>query len=110
MLISPHRALRPWLGQVEKVTPPTRPAYDSACYLCPGNERAGGVRNPPYAETFVFDNDFAALLPGAPRPLARRHGGGVDPPRDRRVGRAVRGARRARRHRPRADLREQGRD
>ena len=37
--------------------------YDPKCYLCPGNERAGGVRNPPYTETFAFDNDFAALLP-----------------------------------------------
>jgi UDPglucose--hexose-1-phosphate uridylyltransferase len=66
VLVSPHRAKRPWLGQVEKVTPQQRPAYDPKCYLCPGNERAGGVRNPKYDGTFVFDNDFAALLPDAP--------------------------------------------
>jgi UDPglucose--hexose-1-phosphate uridylyltransferase len=63
VLVSPHRAKRPWLGQVEKKPVPSLPKYDPACYLCPGNERAGGVRNPPYTGTFVFDNDFAALLP-----------------------------------------------
>ncbi len=63
VLVSPHRAKRPWQGQVEKLPPDNRPAYDPACYLCPGNERAGGVRNPQYTGTFVFDNDFAALRP-----------------------------------------------
>ena len=63
VLVSPHRARRPWLGQVEKTAPGGLPAYDPACYLCPGNERAGGVRNPAYTDTYVFDNDFAALLP-----------------------------------------------
>src|SRR5512136_331538 len=63
VLVSPHRARRPWLGQVEKTPPEDLPAYDPACYLCPGNSRAGGVRNPKYTSTFVFDNDFAALLP-----------------------------------------------
>ena len=63
VLVSPHRAKRPWLGQVERVAPASRPAYDPTCYLCPGNERAGGVRNPEYTSTFVFDNDFAALKP-----------------------------------------------
>jgi UDPglucose--hexose-1-phosphate uridylyltransferase len=63
ILVSPHRAKRPWLGQVEKTPADARPAYDPTCYLCPGNERAGGMRNPDYTGTFVFDNDFAALLP-----------------------------------------------
>ena len=63
VLVSPHRAKRPWLGQVEKTPAKSLPEYDPACYLCPGNERAGGVRNPLYIGTFVFDNDFAALLP-----------------------------------------------
>ena len=62
VLVSPHRARRPWLGQVEKIPPENLPAYDPQCYLCPGNERAGGHRNPPYDSTFVFDNDFSALL------------------------------------------------
>ena len=63
ILVSPHRTQRPWLGQVEKTTPEYRPAYDPECYLCPGNERAGGKRNSQYDHTFVFDNDYAALLP-----------------------------------------------
>ena len=63
VLVSPHRAKRPWLGQVEKRPAQSLPEYDPTCYLCPGNERAGGVRNPAYTGTFVFDNDFAALLP-----------------------------------------------
>jgi UDPglucose--hexose-1-phosphate uridylyltransferase len=63
VLVSPHRARRPWLGQVEKKPPEDIPAYDPACYLCPGNSRAGGVHNPNYDSTFVFDNDFPALLP-----------------------------------------------
>ena len=63
ILVSPHRAKRPWLGQVEKTPADSLPAYDPTCYLCPGNERAGGLHNPGYTGTFVFDNDFAALLP-----------------------------------------------
>ncbi|PWB70871.1 MAG: galactose-1-phosphate uridylyltransferase [Anaerolineales bacterium] len=63
VLVSPHRAKRPWLGQVEKLAPETLPAYDPTCYLCPRNERAGGVHNPDYTGTYVFENDFAALLP-----------------------------------------------
>lgn len=66
VLVSPHRTDRPWQGQVEKLPPETRPAYDPKCYLCPGNERAGGVRNPHYETTFVFENDFAALRPDTP--------------------------------------------
>jgi UDPglucose--hexose-1-phosphate uridylyltransferase len=64
VLVSPHRTQRPWLGQVDQAPGQTRPAYDPSCYLCPGNERAGGARNPDYAGTFLFDNDFSALLPG----------------------------------------------
>lgn len=67
VLVSPHRTKRPWQGQVEKVPPQENPRYDPTCYLCPGNSRAGGVSNPPYASTFVFDNDFAALLPNVPQ-------------------------------------------
>ncbi len=63
VLVSPHRAKRPWLGQVEKLAPENLPAYDPTCYLCPRNERAGGVHNPDYTSTYVFENDFAALLP-----------------------------------------------
>lgn len=62
VLVSPQRTRRPWQGQVETRPPETLPAYDPDCYLCPGNARAGGFRNPDYAHTFVFDNDFPALL------------------------------------------------
>ncbi len=65
VLVSPHRTLRPWQGKVEKLPPENPPSYDPACYLCPGNARAGGAKNPRYDGTFVFDNDFAALLPDA---------------------------------------------
>jgi UDPglucose--hexose-1-phosphate uridylyltransferase len=64
--VSPHRLLRPWQGQVEDRPDEARPVYDPRCYLCPGNERAGGARNPAYTDTFVFTNDFAAVLPDAP--------------------------------------------
>jgi UDPglucose--hexose-1-phosphate uridylyltransferase len=67
VLVSPHRTARPWQGQVEKAQQESQPRYDPHCYLCPGNERAGGVRNPAYASTFVFDNDFAALKPDVTR-------------------------------------------
>jgi UDPglucose--hexose-1-phosphate uridylyltransferase len=66
VLVSPHRTQRPWQGQVEKTAPPRQPEYDPGCYLCPGNSRAGGIRNPDYTSTFVFDNDFAALKPDTP--------------------------------------------
>lgn len=67
VLVSPHRAKRPWQGQVERVPPAVRPAYDPTCYLCPGNTRANGEKNPDYTGTFAFDNDFPALLPSATR-------------------------------------------
>lgn len=66
VLVSPHRTKRPWLGQVEKAAPDNRPAYDPQCYLCPGNQRVGSDRNPKYDSTFVFTNDFSALLPDTP--------------------------------------------
>lgn len=66
MLVSPHRTQRPWLGQVETVPQTVQPAFDPACYLCPGNGRAGGARNPHYSDTFVFENDYPALLADLP--------------------------------------------
>ncbi|MCB0545565.1 MAG: galactose-1-phosphate uridylyltransferase, partial [Saprospiraceae bacterium] len=63
VLVSPHRNKRPWQGKVESAAADVRPSYDPACYLCPGNTRAGGQRNPQYRDTFVFTNDFAALKP-----------------------------------------------
>jgi UDPglucose--hexose-1-phosphate uridylyltransferase len=63
VLVSPHRNARPWHGQVEPASSDQRPAYDPDCYLCPGNARAAGATTPVYDTVFVFDNDFAALLP-----------------------------------------------
>ncbi len=63
VLVSPGRTNRPWQGQVEPAAPPSAPAYDPACYMCPGNARANGEKNPAYASTYVFTNDFAALRP-----------------------------------------------
>lgn len=59
---------RPWQGQVEPPQSAELPQYDPKCYLCPGNERAGGQRNDEYEETMTFVNDFAAVLP-PPMPL-----------------------------------------
>jgi UDPglucose--hexose-1-phosphate uridylyltransferase len=66
VLVSPHRTQRPWQGQVERAPSEKMGSYDAECYLCPGNARAGGVRNPQYTGTFVFDNDFAALKADTP--------------------------------------------
>ena len=66
VLVSPHRTRRPWRGEVDEGGAEQRVAYDPTCYLCPGNERAGGQRNPRYEHTFVFTNDFPALLPDTP--------------------------------------------
>lgn len=63
LLVSPQRTRRPWQGQMEASPLVQLPAYDPHCYLCPGNMRAGSMQNPPYQQTFVFPNDFAALLP-----------------------------------------------
>ncbi len=68
VLVSPHRAKRPWLGAAEAAGIDEAPAYDPACYLCPGNVRATGTHNPAYDGVYVFQNDFAALLPNTPAP------------------------------------------
>ncbi|WP_407704890.1 UDP-glucose--hexose-1-phosphate uridylyltransferase [Thalassotalea loyana] len=67
VLVSPHRAKRPWQGQVEANDAQPKEAYDDACYLCPGNPRVSGDVNPKYEKTYVFQNDFAALKPGTPK-------------------------------------------
>lgn len=66
VLVSPHRAKRPWQGQTEKSSQDERPSYDPECYLCPGNKRASGPVNDKYDSTFVFTNDFSALLEDTP--------------------------------------------
>lgn len=66
VLVSPHRSKRPWQGQVEKAAQEQRSQYDPTCYLCPGNTRANGEKNPDYTGTFAFTNDFSALLRDTP--------------------------------------------
>lgn len=66
VLVSPHRAKRPWQGQQEAAVDEQLPAYDPGCYLCAGNTRVSGDVNPPYTGTFVFTNDHAALMPEVP--------------------------------------------
>ena len=61
VIVSPHRNRRPWQGTIDAAPAESHAAYDPACYLCPGNARAGGARTPLYTSTFVFDNDFPAL-------------------------------------------------
>jgi len=69
ILVSPHRSKRPWKGQLEDTGfTVVRSDYDPECYLCPGNERYGGSWNPNYTNTFVFTNDFPALLEDCPKP------------------------------------------
>jgi UDPglucose--hexose-1-phosphate uridylyltransferase len=63
VLVSPHRAERPWRGLIEESQMRPEPEYDPSCYLCPGNPRAKGERNPFYSSTFVFENDYPALSP-----------------------------------------------
>jgi len=74
VVVSPNRTKRPWQGQQEKKTESGLPAYDPTCYLCPGNARAGGIKNPAYRTTFIFENDFAALKPGVPPVAAEQQG------------------------------------
>lgn len=66
VLVSPHRAKRPWQGQNETVNNEKRPEYDEKCYLCAGNTRINGEVNPKYNDVFVFTNDFAALQKDSP--------------------------------------------
>jgi UDPglucose--hexose-1-phosphate uridylyltransferase len=66
VLVSPHRTKRPWQGKTETPATEKRPSYDPTCYLCPGNQRADGSKNPSYTGTYVFTNDYSALLKDTP--------------------------------------------
>jgi UDPglucose--hexose-1-phosphate uridylyltransferase len=71
VLVSPHRNRRPWQGAQEPPDRTVLPAHDPSCYLCAGNARAGGQHNPAYTGTYVFGNDFAALLGNTPEAQQR---------------------------------------
>ena len=77
VLVSPHRATRPWQGELERVPTASAVTYDPNCYLCPGNDRAGGICNPQYRTTFVFENDFPALKPQTPHDRIDLEGKGL---------------------------------
>ena len=66
VLVSPHRAKRPWQGQVEPASHEVLSHYDESCFLCPTNHRINGAVNPDYSSTYVFKNDFAALEKSIP--------------------------------------------
>ena len=76
-LVSPNRTQRPWQGQTEKTAASAALTYDPQCYLCPGNARAGGARTDKYENTYVFENDYAALKPDAPRFSSDEEGKGI---------------------------------
>ena len=67
VLVSPHRAKRPWQGQNEAISNEVTPIHDPSCYLCAGNTRINGDENPKYEDVFVFTNDFAALQTSSPK-------------------------------------------
>jgi len=71
LLVSPHRTKRPWQGKIESIRDGRRVRYDPTCYLCPGNKRASGDANPQYENTFVFTNDFSALVPHVPEAVKK---------------------------------------
>ncbi|MBT9329997.1 UDP-glucose--hexose-1-phosphate uridylyltransferase [Paracidobacterium acidisoli] len=72
VLVSPHRTQRPWQGEVNPSSGFSGVHYDPQCYLCPGNTRAGGHLTPRYESVYIFDNDYAALLPDSPEPEGER--------------------------------------
>lgn len=73
VLVSPHRAKRPWQGQQESSDSSHKPSYDPTCYLCPSNQRINGEQNPAYTGPYVFTNDFSALLPDTPAHQEHNH-------------------------------------
>ena len=66
VIVAAHRQDRPWSGGTVKQSAPSLPPYVPDCYLCPGNARVSGARNPQYEQTFVFDNDHPCVSPAAP--------------------------------------------
>jgi UDPglucose--hexose-1-phosphate uridylyltransferase len=70
VIIAAHRNERPWTGDTVERRGEAAPAYDPECYLCPGNSRVHGHRNPQYEDIFVFDNDLPCVGADAPLELS----------------------------------------
>ena len=68
VIVAAHRQDRPWSGEAMAGSTVKLPSYAADCYLCPGNSRVGGKRNPDYARTYVFDNDHPCVGTDAPIP------------------------------------------
>ncbi|HYX42522.1 MAG TPA: galactose-1-phosphate uridylyltransferase, partial [Pyrinomonadaceae bacterium] len=69
VIVAAHRQNRPWSGETVEQAEAQPPPYVSDCYLCPGNLRVSGARNPSYTGVFVFDNDHPCVGPHAPDAL-----------------------------------------
>jgi UDPglucose--hexose-1-phosphate uridylyltransferase len=77
VVVSSHRNDRPWRGERLEDARRSLPPYVDDCYLCPGNQRISGARNPAYTGIFVFDNDHPCVAPHAPSDLGAPPGNGV---------------------------------
>ena len=74
VIIAAHRQDRPWIGETIEKASEDIPEYSADCFLCPGNKRISGIRNPHYQQTFVFDNDHACVDWDAPDVKEITHG------------------------------------
>ena len=99
VVVAGHRQHRPWQGELQPQSLPARPAYASDCYLCPGNARVHGAKNPSYTGVFAFDNDHPCVASDAPEPEPS-YGSGFGVQRARRAA----GVSRVVCHSPRHDL------
>lgn len=68
VVVAGHRQHRPWSGAQQTVRAAEAPHYVHDCYLCPGNARVHGAKNPPYEGVFAFDNDHPCVSVDAPEP------------------------------------------
>jgi len=68
VVISSHRDQRPWQGETVGGARAPNMSHAADCYLCPGNSRISGQRNPEYSGVFAFDNDHPCVGPLAPEP------------------------------------------
>ena len=62
VLVSPHRAKRPWQGKNEALPKKQKIYYDPDCYLCPGNTRINGAVNPDYKDVYIFQKEIRKWL------------------------------------------------